>query len=484
MTFARTAWLTVAVAVIALAVRLFHLGSAGFWFDEIFTAQLTTFRTSLGAVVSHVASDDAHPPLHYVLSWLWAHLAGAYGGAYPQVEAGLEWRMRLSSVLTGVATAALLTWVAARRYGATAGSMAGLLAALHPMLVRQDQEFRMYPLLTLLTLVSGLLLDRALTRRTRSAWAWYAAALAALLYTHYLALFVVAAHLLLVLIRYREVNRNIWIAALGAAAYLPWLPVLLRSVTQGRNNPAVRPDTEFTMNFLVNALAWFDPDTLTAAARLLVVPLPWVLAAAGWWVLARPAGEGRRDLSLVVLGTAPLLLWYLTSKGVSNMMSPRYVGFILPFLLLSMAAAIGVARRRWRVAPGLIAAALVLSTGTGLLRLQSTHLEPWREMAAALNLGVRPGDEVLVTSDSRAAALAYYFRPPEGVTLASLEGVDAGALRAMPRVWLVTTNYRYGYGLPGETQLRALLNEPQTRLVVQHNAHALYVRQGGHARPH
>ncbi len=105
-------------------------------------------------------------------------------------------------------------------------------------------------------------------------------------------------------------------------------------------------------------------------------------------------------------------------------------------------------------------------------------------MAAALNLGVRPGDEVLVTSDSRAAALAYYFRPPEGVTLASLEGVDAGALRAMPRVWLVTTNYRYGYGLPGETQLRALLNEPQTRLVVQHNAHALYVRQGGHARPH
>ena len=43
-----------------------------FWFDEVFTANLVTFRTSLQTVLERVGKEDAHPPGFYLLAWTYA----------------------------------------------------------------------------------------------------------------------------------------------------------------------------------------------------------------------------------------------------------------------------------------------------------------------------------------------------------------------------------------------------------------------------
>ncbi|MDR6218471.1 glycosyltransferase family 39 protein [Deinococcus soli (ex Cha et al. 2016)] len=468
----------------ALLLRTFHLDAQGFWFDEIFTANLTTFRTSLPDVLTYLKTNDAHPPLHYVLSWLWAHLVGAYGGAYPQVEAGLEWRMRLSSALTGACTAAVLTHVATKRYGLLAGAITAALMAVHPILVHQDQELRMYPLLTLLGVMSSLALQRALRSATRLHWGLYALSVTALLYTHYLAVFFLVAHAVLMLAERRALTRAAWLAVTPALLFAPWLPVLLGSLGQGRSAAAMRLSVETTMLFIVNSLSWYDANPMTAALRLTLMPLPWILAAIAWYVTTRPRAEdGQRDLSLLILTVVPLMSWYLASKYVTNLMSPRYAGFIMPFLLLSVAVGAAQLRTRWnmRAAPGLLALTLVGSSAAGLYYQYGTVMEPWREMAQVLSRQLRAGDEVALTDPSRALSLAYYLRPPEGVRLTDLRGATPEEMRALPhapRLWLVTTRFPFGYGVPEETDFNAFLTSPAVRTVIPHSSSTLYFHQG------
>ncbi len=206
-----------------LLVALPPSGGA-FWFDEVFTANLVTFRTSPQGVLERVEGGDAHPPGFYVLAWAYARVAGLWGSAVEGPPEGLEERARLLPVALGA--------LASGPGLPPRGRWRPWPWPPGPAFLERAGEFRMYPLLGLFWTLAYLGALRGSPRL--AAWAGLGA-----LYTHYLAPF------LLLPLYGAMVFRGGWrsLPALWPLLlYLPWLPVFLRQLGGGMAMAAARPD--------------------------------------------------------------------------------------------------------------------------------------------------------------------------------------------------------------------------------------------------
>jgi hypothetical protein len=195
-----------ALLLLAFALRVYALDSQSLWYDEAVTAQVA--QQGL-AEMARWTADDIQPPLYYAITAGWVQVAGLS-----------EWALRFPSVFFGVLMVAL-AWVLGRRlFGPIAGSLAALLAALHPLWVYYSQEARMYTLLTALGMAAGYALLRVLAASHGPAgypkarlrwWIGFSLAAIALLYTHYFALFLLitfALHFLIILLRRPSLERR------------------------------------------------------------------------------------------------------------------------------------------------------------------------------------------------------------------------------------------------------------------------------------
>jgi len=266
----------------ALALRVAGMGQSLFG-DELFTYADVAGR-GVGAVVGHVADGgvEDNPPLFYVLAELSSRLGA------PEV-----W-IRLPSVVLGTLTVPVL-WLAGRLVaGPRAGLCAAALWVLSPFVLFYGTEGRAYATLAFFVALSTLALLLARETGRRRWWALYALAVCAAMYSHYTAVFVLAAQFGWVLVERRETRRALLLATAAAALlYMPWLPSLIE---QGRDSSA-------------NAIGAFYPVTPRAVAEGLGRPFccqPFV-----------PVSElpGRIGLALLVAGGLVLVVASLRARG-------------------------------------------------------------------------------------------------------------------------------------------------------------------------
>ena len=150
----RRAWLltlSVALLLLATALRLPTLADQSFWNDEGNTARLVERPISL---ILEGAAGDIHPPGYYLLLHVWRALVGE-----------TEFALRAYSAYCGILTVAVTIAIARRASrGTLAAVAAGLIAVLHPLSVVYSGEARMYAqlgLLSALTLWAAIgLVDR------------------------------------------------------------------------------------------------------------------------------------------------------------------------------------------------------------------------------------------------------------------------------------------------------------------------------------
>ena len=296
-----------AILLLAFALRVVALDAQSLWYDEAVTAQVA--QQGLGELAQWTA-DDIQPPLYYALVAGWTRLAGTG-----------EWALRFPSVAFGLAMVALAFALGRRLFGPTAGWVAALLGALHPLWVYYAQEARMYTLLTSLGMLAGYALLRVLAptqepgaaRHRLTWWAAFVGASIALLYTHYFAAFLLLAFALFFVLAWvfqpgrkssgatrRQLLAEGAVAALlVVVAYLPWLPNALR-------------------RFQIDASYWQGTLKLDEAVRHIAIsfttgetvleqraiPLAWGLAllagvclvALAWTALReRRTADGRRQ---------------------------------------------------------------------------------------------------------------------------------------------------------------------------------------------
>ena len=398
---ASLAWLLALVAV-SLAARLWILVHRPFWHDEAFTAWAS--RRAPADLVAALRVDSG-PPLFYLLE---APLARA---ASSPAE---DFRLRLLPFAAALALFAL-AWTLPR--GAPRAWWIALSAcfALGNLYAAEARAYAVLSVLSFAVFFFGLVAPESPTRL-----AVLSVAAAAALWTHYLALFPVAAALLLALggRRFRAAAALV----LALVSFSPWVPVLL---AQPRD----------AMAWLREPAAGSALGFLSALGGIGRVPAPFGRTP-GVAILAASALLGAALLVLLAAATradAPArsaLLFVAVSLGLALAASLwRPVAFagrcemaILPVWAWAIA----------RAAPGRrpLGAAAALAAAAGLAATAFVAFGPHpRSTAASAAASVarlaRPGDAVLAGPGFYLPALLEADRGRLAARVVALPETDA-----------------------------------------------------------
>ena len=358
-----------AIAVV-VGVVLRFMPRSGLWLDEALSVNIANLP--IGDIPSALRRDG-HPPLFYVLLHVWNSIGG-----------DSDWWVR---AMSGVASVAMLplAYLAGRRIGERGaglgarrtGLIALAVAAVMPFGIRYGAEARMYALVMLFATGGYLLVDDLLgarrTGRGRVA-ATVGAALvsAALLWTHYWSMWLLAAVGIVALWRAwrepdpeRRLGARLLIGALvaGGIAFLPWVSALLyQSARTGTPwGDSFGPASVVVLTIVDFAGARFGVAHLMT---YLLVPLI-LLAAVASIQRSRPQSPGSgqvgdagefqqvvlttrlvpRVRTEVVVIALTLSIGWATAFFSGNTFSSRYTSGIYPLFLLCIAAGVAVLRR-------------------------------------------------------------------------------------------------------------------------------------------
>ena len=380
MTGLRFCALATAVSLVALALRLVGwapgegpIGLSGFqlWYDEAFSV-LIARRPWIDLL--HVARQDVHPPLYYLLLKLWM-------GLQPDGVSLCGW-LRLASALAGAACAPLTIALGTMAGSRRTGLLAGALVAVAPYHVYYSHEIRMYGLGGLIA-TAGLIALWQFARRPGWRWGCAYCVLGALaLYTHYYFFLVLAAQCagLAVLWGLRDGWQaacfRLTLTVFGVfVLYLPWFPVFL---THGLNNTgqgvhafasgataaeALQHLFEWPLGYLAHTPLGIGAALFGSLGQVFVFgAVVYGLALAGLWVTGRGGGRDRLVFWLAV-AVAPAVLTGLYILGPGRFYT-RCVIFLLPAIYCLVAQGTLALPRpayRWAVG-GILVATMAAST--------------------------------------------------------------------------------------------------------------------------
>jgi mannosyltransferase len=429
-------WLTVAGIVVAAAVAtglvLRFWTRSELWLDEALAVNIAHLPLSQ---LHEALKEDGAPPLYYVLLHYWMVLFGTSNAAVRALSG-------LLSVLT-----LPVAWVAGRRYGGSSAAWAVLLLlATSPFAIYYGTEARMYALVMFLTACGFVALDRALRRPRPGNLVAVAVVTAALLYTQYWALYLVAVLGLYLLLRNlfgrgRGLVKSWWAlgaVVVGCLAFVPWWPTF---VFQSRHTgtPWGAP-TNFAA--VINTITGFTDNqaTLSTAGssqgRLLAV-LYLVFGALAVFGIARDRWHVDLDLrtqpksrgmAFVVVGT----LFVAIGGGIvsHSAFSVRYASVIyVPLLLLVALGLLVVEAPKIRAVILLAAAAAGLAVAVPNISTQRTQAAP---VVNVLKEHAQPGDVVAFCPDQLGPATYRLMTPdtyktttfPRGTSPAFVDWVD------------------------------------------------------------
>ena len=166
-----------------LAVRLWHLTSKPFWFDECFSVELA--RLNWGSFLRVLWWREANMSLYYFLLRGWLHFGQT------------EFFIRSFSALIGAVTIPAIYWLAKLLYDRRVAIVSAGLFAFNAYNVRYSQEARSYSLFVLLATLSSGFLILCLREPKRRALAGYIVTSILAVYAHFYALLLLAAQWLM-----------------------------------------------------------------------------------------------------------------------------------------------------------------------------------------------------------------------------------------------------------------------------------------------
>ncbi len=454
-------WIAVACLAVAFALRCYRLSAQSLWYDEGVSWYLTTM--SLPKLTAWTA-NDIQPPLYYYVLWGWVRLAG-----------DSEYSLRFPSVVFAVLSLPFFWLIARRLQGKLAAWLSLAIAVISPLYVYYSQEARMYTLLTWLGLFGSWLLLRLLDvleaggpadqgrRQARLLAAAYALVAAAMLYTHYFALFLLLAHGLYVLYRWLAAGRPGWrilwlVPAVIILLFLPWLPFL---VTRYGIDTSYWPGSlklaEVGRNLLITfALGETVKEgpgwTLTFGYVAI-----WLLSLFSFVTATAGNGQSKRSRSslvfLLLYCLVPILLMGLLAYRTPKF-NPRYAMFVSPAVILITGCGLGAllaGSARWktgdrRIPPSrlpAIASRLVAALMVGYVLVTSGYslhnwFLPYREnqfnkadfriTATIVSERAGPEDAVLLNSGHMFPAWAYYYGWDGWYGLPDIDVLDVNAV--------------------------------------------------------
>ncbi len=308
------AWLG-AILVFAFALRLPGLNFP-LWYDEIMTVE-THLRLPWAQMLSDYSTN------HHYLHNLFAKAAMAVFGEHP-------WAIRLPAMLMGVASVGAMWFLARMIAGTAVAHVTAILLALSYHHIWFSQNARGYTGLALFGTIGLLLFLRGMKSPDRGTWIWFAAMLAASVFTHLTGVFLFAALGFVWLgaaltdmadgtADRRRLGLPLMGFVLGGIAtvvlYLPILPGIHESVTGVAETSAVDVMGEYqsvrwsALEAVRTALG--QTGTLVAVAGLAAAALALLGAIASWrsWPLFPVSVAAAILLTVLVLKLVGMRVW-------------------------------------------------------------------------------------------------------------------------------------------------------------------------------
>lgn len=390
------------VAVVLVGIVLRFVTRSDLWLDEALSVHIA--RLDLADIVDALRRDG-HPPLYYFVLHGWMSVFGES-----------EIAVRALSGVLAVATLPLAWVLGSRRRGPTAGAAAVLVLAVFPFATRYATEARMYALVMLLVAVGWVLIDLVLDDEAGwPALVGIALVTAALLYTHYWSLWILAATgvaVLLVAWRLPERRRRCLSIAgalvTGGLLFLPWLPVMLDQLAH-TGTPWGDPQRP-TMSVAV-ALVDFTGGGTATEATLGAVWLSMLLVLA---LMGRADGTDRIELHLrTVPGIRPALATAAGALAIGVSASwltdatfaSRYASIVAPIVIVAAGLGLVVAPSRGlRLVASIVTVALFAGGAAVVALDQRTQ---GGIAAAAVDARAEAGDVVVVCPDQLGPAFSY-----------------------------------------------------------------------------
>lgn len=398
------------------ALRLWSLDGKGLSYDEAATALMA--RATLAEIITfHWHAAFEHPPFWQLFMHTWSLSFGQS-----------EFALRLPSVLAG--TIALpLVWQLTKRTGLSSETAltAALLTATAPILVYYSQEARMYALVVALALASLLVTQRLALAPTVGELALYLSLNWTMLGLHYYSVLLIGAEglFLLLWLRWQRQPWRHWLwhgsaLLLTVAPLLAWMrfspgfrdtaTIVLNGAGGGQPPPwqfldALWRDLTFA------AIRWESSD---AVWGYLLLPLVVLGVGRLLWqprrTLEQPTAASRQQGMLLLLACGvPIAI----SLVVSRSLATRYLLYIVPPLLVALAAGIGwLGRRHWSLGIAAVVLALVPTTLALPHYFGPYQKSAYREMAAYLTAHRQPHEAILLEGP-RQHLLAKYYLPTE-----------------------------------------------------------------------
>ncbi len=462
---------------LALWLRTRELDTISLWFDESCSWRISQFPLS---EMFDAISRDAHPPFYYVILRGWTSLFGDSPVA-----------LRSLSVIAGLGTVVAAVWMAGnvmlyRQAGEaeqpvnkaafyTASWLAGLLITLNVLHIEMSMEARPYTLGTLMALLSGGFLLKAMDQPNRVRY-WVGYTLTALLLSglHYYAALTVFTQLLFagaVFVHswWREgiKGRTLAIGAglLGVAwglqcFWVYWWPTFSFQRERANRQLWMRP--------LDGELFTLTCGQVLSGGKRIPLDEEWTLPITAAWgmigiLLLIQKKPGARLLGLGAL--VPVLIVVTYAFWQRNILGIRYLIFAQTYLL------VGVAVLAARVRPLIVRLTLMVGTLAWSIIWCSAYLHNREEIASFPGIRTavselqerREADDVIfVSSPFLYVSMLAYLHPDDNVYTRSYgdhtgnilsgpalrnedyQGVQELLLRKPKHLWIVD-----GLGLMG-----------------------------------
>ncbi|HUC16046.1 MAG TPA: glycosyltransferase family 39 protein [Acidimicrobiales bacterium] len=435
------AGVVLASAVVIAGVVGRFLAPGGLWLDEALSVNIAKLPLVQlpGALV-----QDGSPPLYYLALHYWMLL---FGQGDPAVRA-----------LSGIISTATLPflWAAGQRAGGRRAAWAALLlGASSPWAIYFGTDTRMYSLMALESILWYLAVRRAMELPSRRRLIALAAVTAALMYTHYWDLYLVAVGGAWLLVRSWVEHRSgmehrSWVehrsgvehrpgearppeypgaaakslAAMigGGLVWLPWSPVFVFQALHtgtpwaGAPSPA---DMLSVFGYFAGVGAWgylltFMTFGLVGLA-IFAAPGPRATSV----IVEFRAQPRARFVALLVVGalSAAVLAGILTGAAFDN----RYIAVVFPLFIVL--CALGITTFSSLKVTSLM---LAVACTAGLLSAKDQNSQPRTqavEVAAVLNAQAQPGDMIVYCPDQLGPAVDRLLKVPDVTQITFPRGI-------------------------------------------------------------
>jgi uncharacterized membrane protein len=456
--------LSLALAVLALSLRLIGITARPLWLDEAYSAWFSA--QSWHALWTDVPTYESHPPFYYSLLKLWRQPFG-----------GSSLALRSFSVLFGVATVPVVIAASfelerqrpTRRPLLSAG-IAAFLAACSPMLVFLGGEARPYPLLIFAYAIAMLGLLRLLREFSEGpgetvSWLMLGAGTELGLWAHGLGLLyaiclgaALAPTWLRKPITRERLVRGIAAISLVVLLYLPCLSMIAqRSADWGSGWLRWSP----WMLLQLMGLYAVPVEVLTVASAVAALAMILLAKRAVQSSLNRPGWGAERAILLLWFGP-PLLAALISQFAMPVFLLRTLAATLIPAYLAMGSALASVEKRGERF---FLAAALTITLIPSAIQISLRPAkEQWNDVAAYLRRNAMARDQLWLYPNDSALPLqqagatmpmrgipgdypANHIKGPiragspavVSVTRAQANEIAAdSAARDIPVIWLVT----------------------------------------------